>query len=58
MRITGLSSDSFLDDGTTSYADLELYINAYVYVGDTIYYMSNGQSATTLTGAVTYNSVK
>lgn len=56
-RITGFDPSQTLDDGT-SYADVELYINAYVYVGDTIYYLSNGQSGTTLTGAVTYNSVK
>lgn len=56
-RITGFDPSQTLDDGT-SYADIELYINAYVYVGDTIYYLSNGQSGTTLTGAITYNSVK
>ena len=58
MRVTGLASDSFVPDTEIALSDVELYLNAYIVVGDTIYYMSRGQVSTTLVDAFTYNSIE
>ena len=58
MRVTGLVNDSFVPNTEIALSDVELYLNAYIVVGDTIYYMSRGQVSTTLVDAFTYNSIE
>ena len=58
MRLTGLNPDSYTDEtNTTSFADVKVYLCAYIVVGDTTYCMSNGQVSETLVNSVSYNSV-
>lgn len=58
MRLTGLNPDSYTDEtNTTSFADVKVYLCAYIVVGDTTYYMSSGQVSETLVNSVSYNSV-
>ena len=58
MRLTGLNPDSYTDEtNTTSFADVKVYLCAYIVVGDTTYYMSSSQVSETLVNSVSYNSV-
>ena len=54
IRVIGIPENGMLDENT-AYADAKLHMCAYVYVGDTIYYITEGYAGSVLGASVSYN---
>lgn len=54
IRVIGIPENGMLDENT-AYVDAKLHMCAYVYVGDTIYYITEGYAGSVLGASVSYN---
>ena len=55
IKITNMPLDGIINNTETAYVDAKLHLCAYVFVGDTVHYVSEDYEGVTLGSAVSYN---